>query len=1253
MVRKKADPHKLPQSETRQELTRKLVFSFTELRRLGLTYYQLTGDTRYEPNQRISVIPRGSLLVNDVNGNYTAIAIRSNPINQHNAPARYIYLRLTREPRTKNLSIYIPNITSREHLSIVGVMEQIVQQEEEDGSELTGDIRRFTRATNETILRSRRLDTFLDHPTEDVMDALEEVHNSSQAEIDALEQEEAELTAEARKRAEADQANPDKEGEAARKRAEEEATGDTKKRERGDPGDNSERISKWRATDDEEFRARKRERGDTEDTVDEPPPTRVRQLAPGENVIPDMDTESAEVAAPEGANVLEHEQVNLDDQLEQVIAEEVERDHGEQLPEGTRVHTASGTADEVGPSQVRALQDGRSAVPTGGEGAKMQIAGELPGDTSVPLVPDTDDTDLATTDEDPREEESKEQQVAQFQADQQETLHERFGNTEIIPDTHNDRLGSSIDNLPQNVVDTATPQGREGTAGAQTIAEFIGLENPGLNGYQRQGDGRGDAVTNDLGNAPIVTDVGTSANAEEAVEELVQQMNAAAGGGGDPDDPGDDDDDDGQGDDDPDDRRPPEDNNDGEPQSGAFDFDDDEQSAPDRILEVLNGLIRNGRLRVDNAELVQSVQALTNEVDLLRGETHQSLRQLFEELQARREDAEFVDAVNPDDPVPPDPINLVEIVNGIRNDIQQLTVTAAMQQNATNDLVEGIQAQTDRIAREQRRSRRELQQMQELIAVRQDQWDRERAFEVMRQNEAMNRIVRMSERGTYQQRVRVRGDVAQEEEQDGMFMFWLLRYFATNLVVPLTTHSLALMFSAVAPMATWTTNRIWWAIAGGVDPANLNFEGVDIEDGQYDDAAVIRRAVQQAGPQPVVEFPPRDAPLNLPNTYVGGDGLTDFQRSIDRAGQGRPSAEFNLPDPRYSERGGQLVPNTFERQIKNPKYDPRLKPGDKGYQPPFITQTNPDVGLGAKDNVREQEKREADRLLQNLPVKLYAPIHAQAVDRYLGRINYGRLGVDLPDYIRTYTDLQLNANDTTSLFRWNVMTMIAYGPMLYAFVNDESMQRNLPAYALEDRRGVEREFMELYELLKELQEYYKAAPSRADRVADTAGASSQGQPTLTQQLEQYERQRSMKFAEQGFGPGAVVIQTDAAGNAPPADDDDPGDDPADRPDPPPLPDPPAFQQPPTAAPIPTNARAATRKREAARALTSNELEYGIARKIQRPAYDPTRRKYQPAPPASRRDTGNGRPYTGKEYAGDQGVSPDERLRLFRALGGRL
>lgn len=398
--------------------------------------------------------------------------------------------------------------------------------------------------------------------------------------------------------------------------------------------------------------------------------------------------------------------------------------------------------------------------------------------------------------------------------------------------------------------------------------------------------------------------------------------------------------------------------------------------------------------------------------------------------------------------------------------------------------------------------------------------------------EAMPTRVITSDRSRLKAASKVRNDVDQREESFGYFMFWLLHHkWDTSKAV---TWRRMLLYSASLGYNDLTEAQINWLVTGNPNgdlDEQVDFTGIldNIDDaiplvsGKFIRKHTIDSLHAQIKeiPEPSVEYPsrsvspsatPRDASTH-PNGSKGPD------RVASDTLRGLPSGVRNIADPRFSKRGGVDVHNVRVVTISNPDYDPSKNPGDKGYKPPFVTKEVPDIGVGSKDVGAKLAQADADRLLDSVPVKLYAPIHPQPCDRYLGARNYRRLGLELADYLPKYSQQGFQAEDKTSMYNWNVYVMALYGPMLYAFVTDINLQRSTPVFDLSTPEAVGDEFMELNELIDVLQDYQRESVDRSERVAD-GGVSAK---PLEEHLDKFFQDQRDEDRERLFDPNAVVI----------------------------------------------------------------------------------------------------------------------------------
>jgi hypothetical protein len=432
--------------------------------------------------------------------------------------------------------------------------------------------------------------------------------------------------------------------------------------------------------------------------------------------------------------------------------------------------------------------------------------------------------------------------------------------------------------------------------------------------------------------------------------------------------------------------------------------------------------------------------------------------------------------------------------------------------------------------------------------------------------------------------------MSEQEESFMYFMFWALR---TKLADRQGTVGWDEFFMYTAAMGynDLTQAQINWFVTGNPDG---DIGDVDFKDISFDSTAVNERArvgsltfkdqvkrdivhralVHNTEPTtipPNKSVSPSAGPTSGPKRYrlvdgklreVIGDTGT-LEETERRTISGIPSKVSNIPDPRYSERGGKQVKNIRIITVRNPDYKPDLPDGPDNKQflhkgtdkngnkeDPFIEEEVPDIGAGAKEVQRDIERAEADRLHAALPFKLYAPIHAQACDRYLGVKNYSRLALDAEAYFKSYSQHPFGPKDYQQQYNWNSLVLRVYGPMLYAFVTDVEMQRTTPIFTMETPESVVLEYMELNELIDELKSYQMKSTDRANRVGD----SGVGQTPIEKHLDDFFRDRDRTEQEKLDDANAVIISLpDLPPIAPRPGDNSGQDDGGDIPDNPPAP----------------------------------------------------------------------------------------------------
>ena len=411
----------------------------------------------------------------------------------------------------------------------------------------------------------------------------------------------------------------------------------------------------------------------------------------------------------------------------------------------------------------------------------------------------------------------------------------------------------------------------------------------------------------------------------------------------------------------------------------------------------------------------------------------------------------------------------------------------------------------------------------------------------VREMERMPTRLLRSDNSTLKAASKIREDIKKEEESFGHFMYWLLHDKLNTLLM--STWRGFLLYSAAMGYNDLTQAQINWIITGNENgdltattkfsKIQAEFMGespldatIDVRGKKLTQTTALRLHEQVVGnPEPQAQYPSRNtSPSAAP---VDGSIHPDGSSGPERANRSElttiPSSVINIPDPRFSKRGGIDVPNIRIATIKNPKYDPvkqkDLKPGDKGYEPPYITQEVPDIGAGSKDIQARINQAEADRLLQSIPSKLYAPIHAQACDRYLGSLNYQRLSLPIEQYMKSYSQHEWGPNDYQLMYNWNFYTMSLYGEMLYAFVTDIQMQRTSPVFDMSTPEAVGDEYMELNELINELEKFQQNSTDRADRIAD----SGAGARPLEDHLNKFFQDQSSLDKEKLFGGNTAII----------------------------------------------------------------------------------------------------------------------------------
>ena len=456
---------------------------------------------------------------------------------------------------------------------------------------------------------------------------------------------------------------------------------------------------------------------------------------------------------------------------------------------------------------------------------------------------------------------------------------------------------------------------------------------------------------------------------------------------------------------------------------------------------------------------------------------------------------------------------------------------------------------------------------------------------------------------------KIREDETQQNITFGNFISWLLHVRLDNTKAQ--TWKGMLLYSTALGYNSLTQAQVNWIITGhenGDLDINTDFSSLNPEEGDPLDqrleikGQVIKpsmvaslSAQVQGNSTPRTLYPSRNtSPSAAPiDNSIHPDGSTGPQRANRNTFQGLPSSISNIPDPRFSMRAGEEVKNIRIATINNPAFDPTKLPGDPGYEEELITTPVDDLGAGSKDIGAHIAASLADRLLRSMPSKLYAPIHAQACDRYLGAINFQRLSMPIEKYMKSYSQHPFGPEDFQQMYEWNSYTMALYGTMLYAFVTDIQMQRIVPVFDLSTPTAVADEYMELNELISELARYQQASEDRAGRVGDDGSSKRPVEEHIDQYLKD-QSDRDTQLLQQSnvvaiSVPDTQFPQGDAGGGPPPGNDGDEGDDS-------PSPPPPSVVVTPTArAPLATHAS------------IISEFDTGVRRNTHTSRRDPTDR----------------------------------------------
>ena len=367
---------------------------------------------------------------------------------------------------------------------------------------------------------------------------------------------------------------------------------------------------------------------------------------------------------------------------------------------------------------------------------------------------------------------------------------------------------------------------------------------------------------------------------------------------------------------------------------------------------------------------------------------------------------------------------------------------------------------------------------------------------------------------------KIREDELQQNITFGNFISWLLHDRLDN--TKMSTWRGMLLYSAALGYNDLTQSQINWIITGNENgdlDSNTDFYRLSEEEGDPLDqqleikGRMIKMSMVKSlsaqldgNPKPSTPYPSKNtSPSAAPiDDSIHPDNSTGPQRANRSTFKGLPVSISNIPDPRFSKRGHENVANVRIATIKNPEFDPTKSPDDPDYQPEFTTTPIDDLGAGSKEIGAHIEAAVSDRLLRSMPSKLYAPIHAQACDRYLGSINYQRLSMTLEKYMKSYSQHPWGPQDFQQMFEWNSYTMALYGTMLYAFVTDIKMQRITPFFDMSTPIAVGDEYMELNELISELARYQQASEDRAGRVGDDGS----GKRPVEEHIDQYLKEQS-------------------------------------------------------------------------------------------------------------------------------------------------
>lgn len=433
-----------------------------------------------------------------------------------------------------------------------------------------------------------------------------------------------------------------------------------------------------------------------------------------------------------------------------------------------------------------------------------------------------------------------------------------------------------------------------------------------------------------------------------------------------------------------------------------------------------------------------------------------------------------------------------------------------------------------------------------------------RVHEAVRDSEQIPTGLLRSSTGDIQLGSKPRADMSQTERQMMHFLYWVMRNKMDGMA-SMTDWRDLFGFAQAAGLKEITKAQLIWLTLGDANPEALDslMDTVNVSslpvDGQYlrdftrdvPDLDTVLPVIQTAildrlvlgtpvarDPPPSRNVSPSAAQTAVARPYIIRNGkfvpltaetLPSRTKNAVELSQ-TPSYVSNIPDPRFSERGGKLVPNVNIVTVRNPNYDP-TKPDAKefissaaapGPNDKYIEKAVPDVAGGARDIDAAIERAEADRLAASVPFKLYAPMHAQACDRYLGEKNYARLGLEPAKYFQSFVQQPIDINNTDGQLKWNKFVMTIYGPSLYAF---ETEKRTTPLYTENEPGAVRLEFMELNELIGELKRYQMKSADRSSRVGDSAVA----QEPIEKHLSDFFESRDQSEQEKINDANAVII----------------------------------------------------------------------------------------------------------------------------------